>query len=227
MASHGHRAQGPLVDAAEPADRIVEGPRGSGPGVRLRMRVGAAVVLVLLGLGVAVLVSALGSSGSVTAIGASAAPDDPGTVGVDAPTATIYVHLLGAVKRPGLYQLREGARAVDAVAAAGGFTEEADRAQLNLARFVSDGEQIHVPQLGEVPAAAPGAQPGVGGDGRVNLNTADAAALETLPRVGPAMAARIIDWRETNGRFATVEDLQAVSGVGEKTFAALKDLVTV
>ncbi len=133
------------------------------------------------------------------------------------------MHILGSVTRPGLYQVREGDRAVDVVAAAGGFTETADRSQLNLARFLVDGEQIYVPALGETPAAAVGTSAG----GIVNINTADETILETLPRVGPAMAARIIAWREANGRFATIEDLMSVTGIGDKTFEGLKDLVTV
>jgi competence protein ComEA len=79
-----------------------------------------------------------------------------------------------------------------------------------------------VPAVGDAPAA-----PGQATGGKVNLNTADAAALETLPRIGPAMAQRIIDWREQNGRFAAVEDLLDVTGIGDATFAGLKDLVTV
>lgn len=183
---------------------------------RVRARVGAVVVLVLVGLGCAVLVSALGDHGSaaeVTRSEPSAAP----VVG-----GAIYVHILGAVERPGLYELREGARAVDAVAAAGGFVDTADQAQLNLARFLVDGEQIVVPEVGAVAAA-----PGTASDGRVNLNTADATALETLPRVGPALAERIIAWRDANGRFTAVEDLMSVSGIGTKTFDGLRDLVTV
>jgi competence protein ComEA len=113
---------------------------------------------------------------------------------------------------------------VDAVAAAGGFTEVADAAGLNLARLVSDGEQIVVPAVGETP---PGAVPGLAGDGRVNLNTADLAALDTLPGVGPATAAKIVAWREQHGRFASVEDLLDVSGIGEAKFEGLRDLVTV
>jgi competence protein ComEA len=135
----------------------------------------------------------------------------------------IFVHILGEVQRPGLYGLRGGDRAIDVVAAAGGFTDAADQAQLNLARFVVDGEQILVPAIGQTPLAAPGMTAG----GKVNLNTADAAALETLPRVGPAMAARIIDWREANGGFRAIEDLLGVTGIGDKTFEGLKDLVTI
>jgi competence protein ComEA len=133
------------------------------------------------------------------------------------------VHILGAVARPGLYELRDGDRAVDAVAAAGGFLETADQAQLNLARLIIDGEQIVVPVVGETVAASPGTT----ASGLVNLNTADAATLDTLPRVGPAMAARIIDWRESSGPFTSVDDLLNISGIGDKTFEGLKDLVTV
>jgi len=139
---------------------------------------------------------------------------------------SVVVHVLGAVARPGLYRLPEGARIVDAVAAAGGFAAEADRSGLNLARVLADAEQIIVPVVGEVPVAVAG-PPGVGADGRVNLNTADERALETLPRVGPAMAERIIAWREANGGFRSVEDLTQVSGIGDKTFEAMKALVTV
>lgn len=137
----------------------------------------------------------------------------------------IYVHILGQVNEPGLYALHDGDRAVDVVAAAGGLTPSADPAALNLARFLSDGEQIIVPAVGQsVPA--PGVAGGGANGGKVNINTADEPTLETLPRVGPAMAARILAWRAANGRFTAIEDLMSVSGIGEKTFEGLKDLVT-
>jgi competence protein ComEA len=184
--------------------------------VRVRARVGAVIVLVLVGLGCAVLVSVVGDHGSTSQVarpspGASATP-----VG-----GAIFVHILGAVTRPGLYELREGDRAIDAVAAAGGFTDAADQSQLNLARFVADGEQIVVPAVGEAPAGG-----AVASDGRVNINTADAAALDTLPRVGPAMAQRIIAWREANGAFTAIDDLLGVPGIGDKTLEGLRELVT-
>lgn len=176
----------------------------------------------LVALGVAVLVSVIVSPATTTAVARQepAASGDPGT---EIGGLEIFVHVLGAIEHPGLYGLTEGDRAVDAIAAAGGYTDDADRSFLNLARFVIDGEQIRVPAVGEVPAAAPG----MTAQGLVNLNTADATALETLPRVGPALAARIIDWREANGRFSSIEDLLNVSGIGTKTFDGLKDLVTV
>jgi competence protein ComEA len=174
---------------------------------------------VLVGLGIAVFVTAVTPHGTSTVIA-------PGSTepAADPVAAEIYVHILGQVAQPGLYALPDGARAVDAVAAAGGFTPTADAGGVNLARFVSDGEQIVVPAIGE---AGPGAAPGVGGDGRVNLNTADAAALDTLPGIGPATAQKILAWREQHGRFEAVEDLLAVGGIGEAKLDALRDLVTV
>jgi competence protein ComEA len=208
----------------------------------MRVGIGAAVVLLIAGLGIAVLVSAFSSAGVTTTIApAPSAASGTGTArsGSAPPSATgtapgsavsLFVHILGAVAKPGLYQLHDGARAVDAVAAAGGFTAEADRQQLNLARLVSDGEQIYVPKVGEAGSGPPG-NSAVGGagavGGKVNINTASESDLETLPRVGPTMAKRIIAWREANGRFATIEDLMSVTGIGEKTFAELKDLVTI
>lgn len=220
---------------------------------RVRVGAGAALILVLLGLGVAVLVTAVTPHGGTSVVapgpgsdgvaasqggGADAAGADAGSsTGADpdadpgeaSGAALIYVHILGQVVRPGLYELRDGARAVDIVAAAGGFTDQADPAGLNLARFLSDGEQIVVPAVGEIPAGGAGSGGGVGvaADGTVNLNTADAAALDTLPRIGPAMAERIIAWREANGRFTAVEDLLDVAGIGDATLSGLRDLVTV
>ena len=180
---------------------------------RLSVRPAAVIVLLLGALGVAVLLTALTGRN-----GAAPPATAPTLVSID--SGEIYVHVLGAVLSPGLYELNEGDRAVDAVAAAGGFAEGADETQLNLARLLVDGEQIFVPLMGEaVPAAV--------SDGRVNLNTADQAQLETLPRVGPALAQRILAWREENGRFSAVEDLLSVTGIGDKTYDGLKDLVTV
>jgi len=193
---------------------------------RVRAGVGAVIVIGLVGLGVAVLLSLLSPGGRSEVL----APDgaEP-TSAPDAETgsggpAAVFVHILGAVNRPGLYELREGDRAVDAVAAAGGFTPDADQAALNLARLVADGEQLVIPVAGAGPPA--GVPPPVADD-RVNLNTADLAALETLPRVGPELAQRIVDWRDTNGPFHSVDDLGQVSGIGEKTLEGLRERVTV
>lgn len=212
-----------------PADPLVAS-RSS----RFRVGLGAAIVLVLVGIGITVLVAALGSgaghleSFDRPAPSISAGPSTVDSLGSGNTGAAIYVHVLGAVNMPGLYILRDGDRAIDAVAAAGGYTDDADRRALNLARFLSDGEQIAVPTQAEsASGTALGPDTSTTNGGKVNLNTADVAALETLPRVGPSLAARILAWREENGRFASVEDLMSVSGIGEKTFAGLKDLVTV
>jgi competence protein ComEA len=178
---------------------------------------GAALVLVLTGLGVAVLITAVTPHGTTAVLAGSQPPQTPVAGGA----SVIYVHILGQVANPGLYALRQGDRAVDIVAAAGGFTDQADPGGLNLARFLSDGEQIVVPAVGETPVSGPA------DGGKVNLNTADAAALETLPRIGPAMAQRILDWRETNGRFTSVDDLLDVPGIGTATLDGFRDLVTV
>lgn len=218
---------------------------------RVRIGVGAAIVLLILALVVAVVVAMLAPHGGSQTIAPvsvhtrnSAGGSSAASSGAVAPQggSELFVHVLGAVRHPGLFQLRDGARVMDAVAAAGGFSDTAEQSRVNLARKLADGEQMVVPSVGEVApgnaadgsasGAADGAAAGSSGGGtapaaKVNLNTADQSELETLPRVGPAMAQRIMDWRRANGRFATVEDLMAVTGIGERTFDALKDLVTV
>jgi competence protein ComEA len=185
--------------------------------IRARVGLGAVVVLLLAALVVGIVVSGLSPHGANRIVAAAAS--NPAV----APTSgTIFVHVIGAVENPGLYKLRDGDRAVDAVGAAGGFSQSADQSQLNLARLVSDGEQLVVPEIGEVPAAAAGTTAG-----KVNINVADAPTLETLPRVGPAMAERIIAWRTANGRFSAIEDLMSVTGIGPKTFDGFKDLITI
>ncbi len=181
------------------------------------MGVGAAIVLLLGGFAVVVVAGML--QGAVA----------PQTVPTSASSATIasagvYVHVEGAVQAPGLYLLPAGARVVDAIGAAGGFTSDADQAGLNLARMLTDGEQLHVPLIGETAADT---SDGVESDGRVNINTADVTTLDTLPRIGPAIAQRIVDWRAANGAFTSVDDLLSVSGIGDAILAGLRDLVTV
>ncbi|UCR89420.1 ComEA family DNA-binding protein [Mycetocola spongiae] len=145
----------------------------------------------------------------------------------------LIVHIAGAVASPGLYHLPPGARVADALAAAGGPVAEAHLDALNLARPVADGEQVRVPAPGE--AAAPGAGPGPGGvsaaggpggEATVSLNLASAQQLDTLPRVGPALSARIIEYREKNGPFASLNDLLKVSGIGPRLFEGLAGKIT-
>ena len=140
----------------------------------------------------------------------------------------VVVHVAGAVVAPGVHQLPAGSRVVDAVEASGGLTADADAGAVNLAAEVVDGSQVYVPRIGEVPPPPP---PGAGGTeveaGPVDLNTADVALLETLPGIGPATAAAIVDHRERHGPFASVEGLLEVRGIGEAKLAALRDLVRV
>lgn len=204
---------------------------------RSRIAVGAAVVVFVAAVAISALVAfATGGGGMQGDVGApgvqidgvgatDAAPGAPVGDGGAAPEGVLLVHVLGAVARPGIVELAPGARVVDAVAAAGGLTAEADSGGVNLARALVDGEQLIVPVVGEVPAPPPASASGRG-DGRVSLNGADAADLDTLPRIGPALAQRIIDWREANGPFTDVAQLLDVAGIGDAVYSGLVDLVT-
>ncbi|WP_230102914.1 MULTISPECIES: ComEA family DNA-binding protein [unclassified Microbacterium] len=191
----------------------------SAPRARLRLSIGAAVVLGLVVLSGAVGLGIMRGQAQPTQTVQIDASDGEVTAGGE-----LYVHVLGQVSHPGLYVLEPDARVVDALAAAGGTLDDADLQAVNLARLLSDGEQLVVPVAGAVEDGG-GSEPV--GDGLIDLNNADQAALETLPRIGPAIAQRIIDWRETNGRFGSVDDLLAVPGIGEKLLAGLRDLVRV
>jgi competence protein ComEA len=138
----------------------------------------------------------------------------------------IVVHVVGAVHRPGLYAVRDGARIADAVRRAGGTTHKADLEAINLAAPVEDGLQVVVPRRQPVVATgviAPG-QAGAAG-GPVHLNTASLEQLDTLPGVGPVTAQKILDWRQTHGAFTSVDDLDAIPGIGPARLEQLRDLV--
>ena len=176
-----------------------------------------------------------------------------GSAGGSAGSSSIVVYVSGAVKAPGVYTLAAGSRVDDAVRAAGGLTERAESAGTNLAAQLSDGEHVHVAATGEsAPSGAlgpssgsdaAGGKEGAGASGKgagkkaaagqkagaakVNVNTAGAEELQTLPGVGPATAKAIIAWREENGRFRSVDDLLDVSGIGKATLAKFRDRVSV
>lgn len=179
-------------------------------------------------------VGAAGNSGS--GVGSAGS----GGLGALGSKELMFVHVVGEVKSPGVYELSADARVHTAIEAAGGATDAAILSALNLARRLTDGEQVFVPNAENVETSAGGTSSGgvMGGamagsgagyaaaSGLVPLNTANQAELENLPRVGPALAGRIISWREANGGFQSTDQLLNVSGIGQKTFDQLRDLVT-
>jgi competence protein ComEA len=184
-----------------------------------------AVLVVVLGLKV------LHSDGA-----ASAAPSDTpartssASVAVSAPrAAAALVHVVGAVRRAGVYRVAAGKRIEDAIRLAGGATAHADLQAINLAAKVADGQQIVVPRRGRagVAATASPATPGAPASAPVNLNTATAEQLDTLDGVGPTTAQKILAFRQQHGGFSSINDLTQIPGIGPKKLAALKPQVTV
>jgi competence protein ComEA len=164
------------------------------------------------------------------------APSVEGLPGVTpAPSASaspvpLIVDVTGWVRRPGVYEFESGQRVVDAVERAGGARPGADLALLNLAALLVDGQQIMVPKEGGSTSGAAGSIPGAPGASSgvlVNINTADAATLETLNGVGPVLAAAIVQYRTEHGQFTSVDQLDEVSGIGPSTLEELRSQVTV
>ncbi|MCW5850829.1 MAG: helix-hairpin-helix domain-containing protein [Anaerolineae bacterium] len=149
----------------------------------------------------------------------------------------IAVYINGAVEKPGVYSFAEGSRVVDALQMAGGFLPSADGDSINQAAPLRDGQQVYVPFKGTPappglqPGAPPAAQPTGSSaapvpSGPINLNTATKAELDTLPGIGPALADRIIEYRQKNGPFQRPEDIKKVSGIGDKVYENIKDRIT-
>jgi competence protein ComEA len=145
----------------------------------------------------------------------------------------IVVDLRGEVVMPGVYELPAGSRLDDAIVAAGGLTEDADLTRLNLAERLQDGTVVTISSVAELAATGSAGAEGSGEDvrqdqpqGLINLNTANAVELESLPEVGEVTAARIIDYREANGPYRSVDDLVHVQGISMRTVSGLRDLVT-
>jgi competence protein ComEA len=152
------------------------------------------------------------------------------------PTSTpqpLGVYVSGAVAHPDVYELPYDSLVKDAIEAAGGPTSEADLDRINLARRVHDEEQIYVPHKGEesppvsLPSGPSLPSPSSQRDGKMNINTATAEELSSLPGIGPTKAQCIIDYRTTNGPFRSIEDIKKVTGIGDATFEKLKDKITV
>jgi competence protein ComEA len=184
---------------------------------RARVVAGAVALLVLLALAGRYLLH-VGTAGSTSL------PVAPVAI-LAAPARTLlYVDVVGAVGRPGLYRLPQGTRISDAVARAGGATRKADLDLVNLAAPLVDGEQVVVPQRGAAGVVAAGSA-GVAASGPVSLSTATAEQLDALPGIGPATAQRIIDYRTAHGPFRSVDELDAVPGIGPARLAELRKLV--
>lgn len=168
----------------------------------------------------------LADAGSASEGGSSAEPPGTGELRAE-PTPRLVVHVVGAVRRPGLYRLADGARIADALRRAGGATRRADLSLVNLAAPVSDGTQVVVPRRAPPTPASAGEG---GGDlgaatGPVHLNTATVEQLDELPGVGPVTAQKIIEYREQHGAFSSVDDLDAIPGIGPARLEQLRELV--
>lgn len=195
------------------------------PGWAAAWLIGFSVIITLLAVGVILLVSSRPRGEPIRLI-------PPPT------QLPLIVQVGGAVAKPGVYRLPSGSRVLDAIQAAGGLTPDADAALLNQAALVQDGQMVWAPpksnQAQNPPAAAP-SQPDISSKAPpairviypLNLNTATAEELETLPGIGPELAGRIIAYRNTFGPFAQVEDILSVDGIGPKTLDKIKDLITV
>jgi competence protein ComEA len=139
--------------------------------------------------------------------------------------ARLFVHVVGAVRRPGLYRVPDGARVADAVTRAGGPTPKAQLELVNLAARLADGEQVVVPRRGATGVPAAGGAGGTAPLGPVHLNSATLEQLDALPGVGPVTAQKILDYRQQHGGFGSVDELDAVPGIGPARLANLRALV--
>jgi competence protein ComEA len=152
----------------------------------------------------------------------------------DKENAIIMVHITGQVYNPGLVQLESGSRVIDVVNKAGGLTSEADLDRINLARKVADEEKIYIPRIGEdidekkeeIQTVQDSGSGEESSSGKVNINIASKEEIMTLPGIGEVLATRIVEYRENN-KFATIEDIKNVSGIGDKKFEGIKDLIIV
>ena len=156
------------------------------------------------------------------AVAGASVPGSTTGGGIGVAEGDLVVHVIGAVRKPGLQRLPAGSRVDDAITAAGGAKGDKALASVNLARALVDGEQIVVSADGVAPGAT-----GSGGSTGVALNLATAAEFEALPGVGPVLAKRIVDWRSTNGSFRSIDELGEVSGIGDSILEQLRPLVHV
>ncbi len=202
-------------------------------------RIGGALLVLLAAVALVIAAVVLLTRGDEVAPVMIVAPDP--TAAPEQTPAILRVHVSGAVRAPGVYEMSDGDRVMDAIAAAGGVQPGADMASVNLARRVQDETQYHIALLGESstlpapsaasPATSSSARPrpseGSLRSSLIDLNSATVQELETLPGIGPVMAGRIASHRDTNGPFPSVDDVESVPGIGPKTLESIRPLVTV
>ena len=154
----------------------------------------------------------------------------------------VIIHITGSVKNPGIVKLKEGSRIEDAIEAAGGLTENADITKVNLAYVVEDGTKIKIPSASEEDIGDEDIIDSKSGDNiiieenavpsnnstqTININKATEKEFETLPGIGPSLASKIIEYRNQNGKFESIEDIKNVNGIGDNKYEKIKDLITV
>jgi competence protein ComEA len=193
----------------------------------IRRRDAFAGAAVVAGIVVIALMLLARDAPAVIAPPATSTPDQPAAAGVSSsPAAGVYVHVAGFVRAPGLYGLPDGARVADAIAAAGGARANADLDAINLAQVVTDGLKIDVPRTGADVAMTDAPSPGSSPGAMVSLNSADQAALEVIPGIGPVKAAAIVQYRTDNGAFSSLDQLLEVSGIGPATLESIRPYVS-
>lgn len=192
------------------------------PFTRRQALAGAAALLVVLALGGRVLARPGDDAGAL--------PVEPVAVAETTERESpehVVVHVVGAVRSPGLYRLDDGSRVADALALAGGAMPKAELTAVNLAAPLIDGTQVVVPRVGQAQAPAMSAAGATGAPaGPIRLNTATVDELQGIPGVGPVTAQQIVAFREQNGPFRSVDELDAVPGIGPKRLEQLRELVT-
>jgi competence protein ComEA len=197
---------------------------GNMPVIALSRRQVLLVAVALLAL-LVVAGKRLAATGAADGATASAPAELAPVARAPAARPRLVVHVVGAVRRPGLYRLRDGSRVADAVGRAGGAVRVADLSALNLAAPLADGAQVLVPRRQPAGStAAPAAGPGPGPP--VSLATATVEQLDELPGVGPVTAQKIVDYRTANGPFGSVDELDEIPGIGPARIEQIRDLVT-
>lgn len=191
--------------------------------IKVRIAVGAATVAGIAIVAIAIVASTIASASNqvIVPLDLTASPE-LSTVEDPNPLGAVLIHVIGEVNNPGIYELESGSRVIDAVMAAGGMAPHASECGINLAREVKDGEQIAIPPQQDGCDSGKGSETG----SLLSLNQANTEQFDSLPGIGPTLADRIVQWRQSNNGFSSIDQLNEVSGIGDKLFAGIKDLVS-